>query len=121
MSLQQVATRRAVLLQRIAQQRTELAMLAQSLQRPASIFDKGYTLAQKIKQHPKLVSGIALLSMMFFRKHVPIVKLAASALTAVKWWLALKKHTSQVKPTPARLTSEKIADSVLPPSTSAFL
>ena len=91
MRLQEVAARRATLLQRIAQQRVELGMQVQSLRRPASLFDKGYTLAQKIRLHPRLVLGTVLLSLIFFRKRLPITKMSVSALTIASWWLSLKK------------------------------
>ena len=91
MRLQEVAARRATLLQRIAQQRVELGMQVQSLRRPASLFDKGYTFAQKIRQHPRLVLGTVLLSLIVFRKRLPITKMSVSALTIASWWLSLKK------------------------------
>ena len=97
MSLQKVIAQRAVLLQRIAQQRVELGILAQSLQRPASLFDKGYFLAQKIRLHPKLVLGSALLSLIVFRKHLPIARMSMTALTVARWWLSFNK------PAPASL------------------
>ena len=91
MRLQEVAARRATLLQRIAQQRAELGVQAQSLRRPARLFDKGYTLAQKIRLHHKLVLGTALLSLIVFRKHLPITKMGVTALTVASWWLSFKK------------------------------
>lgn len=91
MSLQEAAARRATLLQRIAQQRIELGMLAQSLQRPTSLIDQGYTLAHKIRPHPKLVLGTALLSLIVFRKRLPITKMSVTALMVARWWLSLKK------------------------------
>jgi len=90
MSMQQVVARRALLLQRIAQQRAEFGMLAQSLQGPASLYDKGYSITQKIRQHPKLMSGAALLTLIVFRKRLPIIKMSMTALTVVKGWLSLK-------------------------------
>ena len=91
MSLQKVIARRAAIVQRIAQQRGELEMLAQSLQRPVSLFDKGYTLAQKIRQHPRLILGGVLLSLIVFRKRLPIAKISMTALTVARWWLSFKK------------------------------
>jgi hypothetical protein len=91
MNLQKVAARRAMLLQRIAQQRIELGELAQSLQGPASFFDKGYALAQKVRQHPILMWGSALLGLIVFRKRLSIAKMSVTALTLVKWGLSLKK------------------------------
>lgn len=92
MSMQQVIARRALLLQRIAQQRAEFGILAQSLQGPASLYDKGYSITQKIRQHPKLISGAALLTLIIFRKRLPIIKMGMTALTVVKGWLSLKSR-----------------------------
>jgi len=101
---QQLAERRALLIERAAQQRIELAECSRQLERPAGFFDKGYALARSIRSHPALAMGAGLIAMTFLRKRNFFVKFAGATLTAAKIgiqlakWLLLRKSGSQ--PTP---------------------
>lgn len=87
MSLQSLVARRAALVKRIAQQRADLAIHTQPFERPASYFDKGYTLVQKIKQQPKLLFGAVTLGAILFRKRLPISKIIPPSLMLARWLL----------------------------------
>ncbi len=90
MDLQKLATRRKALVERIAQQRADLAMLVNVFERPASYFDKSYAFAQKIKHQPKWVLGTALASAFVFRKCLPPAGLSAAFWKITQWWFAKK-------------------------------
>jgi hypothetical protein len=90
MSLQHLIARRTALVERIAQQRVDLAILTQPLERPASYFDRGYTLVQKIKQQPKLLFGAVTLGAILFRKRLPIAKVMPFSLMLAKWLFKYK-------------------------------
>jgi len=89
MSAQKLAARRAELVQRIAQQRNDIAILTHSLERPMSFFDKGYALVQKFKQQPKLVLAGALLFATAFRK--PAFRISATLLAIAEWFILKKR------------------------------
>ena len=101
---QQLAERRALLIERAAQQRIELAECSRQLERPASFFDKGYALARSIRSHPALVMGAGLVAIIFLRKSNFFVKFAGAIMTAAKIgiplskWLLLRKSGSQSTP-----------------------
>jgi hypothetical protein len=105
---QQLAERRALLIDRAARQRTELAEWSQQLERPAGFFDKGYALARGIRSHPALALGAGLVAITLLRKSTFIGKFAGTALTAAKIgislakWLLLRKFGSQSTPWLAR-------------------
>ncbi|HEY8085742.1 MAG TPA: YqjK family protein [Methylophilaceae bacterium] len=89
MNLTEIRIRRTLLLLRIAQQRSAVEIGAQSLKSPAHLYDQGYALARKIKQHPVATSvGGALFSMLVLRK-LPFRKLGVTALISLmSWWQA---------------------------------
>jgi len=101
---QQLAKRRALLIERAAQQRIELAEWSRQLERPASFFDKGYALARSIRSHPVLVMGAGLVAIAFLRKSKFFVKFAGVVMTAARIgtplakWLLLRKSGSQATP-----------------------
>jgi hypothetical protein len=68
MTLKELSARRAMLIQRIDQQRNDISTLVDSFERPLSFFDKGYVLMQKIRQQPKTFLIGALIFAMVFRK-----------------------------------------------------
>ena len=90
MSLQEAIARRASLIERITQQREELQVLTEVLERPIGWIDKGYGFAQKIRQKPMLSLGAALLSVLVLRKQLPVIKIGAKLLKIAKWWFSLK-------------------------------
>jgi hypothetical protein len=90
MSLQQLIARRTALVERIAQQRVDLAIQTQPFERPAGYFDKGYTLVQKIKQQPKLLLGAVTLGAILFHKRLPIAKIMPLSLMLAKWLFKYK-------------------------------
>ncbi len=89
MSLQKLATRRTVLIERIAQQRNDVALLSQAIERPLRFVDKGYTFIQKVRQQPKFVLAGTLLLAVVFRKSLLSKKTTILAIT--QWFLFKKK------------------------------
>jgi len=85
MSLQKLATRRTVLIERIAQQRNDVALLSQAIERPLRFVDKGYTFIQKVRQQPKFVLVGTLLLAAVFRKSLLSKK--ATVLAIAKWFI----------------------------------
>jgi YqjK-like protein len=90
MRLRKVETRRAELIQRIAHQRSDLAILTHSLEQPLSFIDKGYALVQKVKQQPKLVFLGTLLFAAAIRK--PVIRKSAVLLSMAEWFLFNKNR-----------------------------
>jgi hypothetical protein len=88
MSIQEVEARRTLLLERIAQQRGDLQTLTQSLARPLSFFDKGYAIAQKIRQQPKFTLAAALAAAFVLRKKLPSLKMGFALLKVARWWFS---------------------------------
>ncbi|CAG0953449.1 hypothetical protein MTYP_00321 [Methylophilaceae bacterium] len=94
MNMGKVSARRALLLQRIAQQRAELGLWSQSLEPAAKILDSAYAVARLIKLHPKLALGAAIMTFIVMRKYLPVARISVAMMTAAKWWLFLKKPTA---------------------------
>lgn len=96
-NLQQIATRRAALIERAAQQRAELGAICGQFQRPAAMFDKGYAMASGIKSHPGLALGATALLALVLIKRGAIgkvaefaVKIAKFAVPVARFWLLRK-------------------------------
>jgi hypothetical protein len=85
--MKKINTRKEKLVERIALQRVELATNLQNLQRPFSMFDKGYAIAQKLRQQPKWLIGSALLVVFIFRKRLYAMMKRVPLLTVIRWWL----------------------------------
>lgn len=97
-SLEQIAARRAALIERAAHQRAELGAVCSRFQRPAALFDKGYALAGKVKSHPGIAIGAtAALSLILLKRGTlgSLVGIAAKAaryaMPMARFWLARKK------------------------------
>ena len=97
-SLEQIAARRAALIERAAHQRAEFAVACSQLQRPAAIFDKGYAVACRIKSHPSIAMGAtAVLALILIRRGAlgalagVAVKAARFVMPVARFWLARKK------------------------------
>ena len=88
--LQQLAARRANLIDLAAQQRIKLGELSRQLERPASIFDKGYAVVRSVRSHPKLVLA-GFIAVFFLRKRISIGKLTKAALTAARLGISVAK------------------------------
>lgn len=88
---QQILARRAVLLQRISRQRGEFGMLSQALQVPAHLVDKALALARHIRRRPLLAGGIAFISLLVFRKRLPIARMTLVAMAVVRWRLYMER------------------------------
>lgn len=88
MKRSELLARREVLLQRIANQRDDVAKLSDSLSRPLAVINTGYSLVQKIKLHPYILVGSAVLFTVVFRKRINFTSIG---LTAVSWLLTPKK------------------------------
>jgi len=96
-SLEQIAARRAALIERAAHQRAELGAVCSQLQRPVAIFDKGYAVACKIKSHPGVVMGAtAALALILIKRGAlgtladVAVRAARFAMPVARFWLARK-------------------------------
>lgn len=82
-NLEQIAARRAALIEQAAHQRAELGAVYSQFQRPAAIFDKGYAIARGIKAHSGLVIG-AVATLVLIRPGA-IGKLARYVMTAARF------------------------------------
>lgn len=89
MSSGKLAARRSELIQRIAQQRDDIALLMQPVEGPLKLIDRGYDLIQKIKQQPKLILASTFLFAAVFRK--PLLRRSAMILGVAKWFLLSKR------------------------------
>lgn len=98
---QQLAARRALLIERAAGQRFELAEWSRQLERPAGFFDKGYALARGVRSHPVLALGAGLVAINFLRNSSFPGKFAGITLAAAKIgislakWFLLRKSVNQ--------------------------
>lgn len=97
-SLQQIAIRRAALIKRAAQERAELGAACGQFQRPVVLFDKGYTIARKIREHPGIAIGATAALSLVLLKRGALGSLGGIATRVVKYampmarfWLARKK------------------------------
>jgi hypothetical protein len=97
-SLQQIAIRRATLIKRAAQERAELGAVCGQFQRPVALFDKGYAIASKIKEHPGIAMGAtAALSLILLKRGTlgsligVATKAAKFAMPVARFWLARKR------------------------------
>lgn len=91
MSLRKTRARRAELIHRIAQQRSVITELTQTLERPFNLIDKGYILMKKLRQRPKLVFFGTLLLAVALKK--PVIRKSAVLLSMAEWFL-FKKNSS---------------------------
>lgn len=89
--LQQLAERRAVLIDRAARQRAELGECSRRLERPAGMFDKGYALARAVRSHPAMALSTGIAAIFLLRKHLVVGRIAGAALTAAKMGMSLAK------------------------------
>jgi hypothetical protein len=96
---QQLAVRRALLIERAARQRVELADLSRQLERPAGFFDKGYALARSIRSHPALALGTGAVAISLLRRSPFVGKFAGIALTTAKIGISLAKWLMQRRST----------------------
>jgi hypothetical protein len=89
MSLEKLAARRIVLIERIAQQRDDVVLLSHAIERPLRFVDKGYAFIQKVRQQPKLVlAGTLLLAAVF---HKSLLSKKTTLLAIAEWFLFKKK------------------------------
>jgi hypothetical protein len=94
MTLQEVMVRREALFLRIAAQRQDVALQAEPLRPMAGFFDRGYAIAQTFRRaHPALLIGAGVLAFALVSKRLPIVRMTSAALTAVRWWIAIKSRS----------------------------
>jgi hypothetical protein len=82
--LQQLAERRAGLIQRAAQQRAEASELFRRLERSAAIFDKVCAVARGVRSHPAIALSAGLAAAFYLRKYVAVGRLTGAALTALR-------------------------------------
>lgn len=95
MNLKKVMDHRAVLLQQIELQRDEIRNLSHALEHPASVIDRAYSITQRIRSHPTLVVGSAMLFFIVGRRFFPYAKLKLGLMTAAKLWFFLRKPNVQ--------------------------
>lgn len=96
MNLKKVMDHRSVLLQQIELQREDIRHLSQSLEHPASLIDRAYSFTQRVRSHPTLVVGGALMFFMVGRRFFPYAKLKLGLMTAAKLWFFLRKPNAQL-------------------------
>lgn len=88
MSLKTLMVRRNELIQQIARQRDDIALLTHSIEGPLRFVDQGYAILQKMKHQPKFVlAGTFLLAIVF---HKPLLRKSATIVAITQWFL-LKK------------------------------
>ena len=90
--LQQLAERRAVLVDRLAFQRVELRTQFRQLEQRSSFVDKGFSLAQRVRTHPKLAAVSGLAALFLLRKRMPLGIFTGPALSVVKAGLSFAKN-----------------------------
>ncbi len=97
-SLEQIAARRAALIERAAHQRAALGECYRQFERPAALFDKGYAVARKIKSHPGVAMGAtAALAAILLKRGMlgsladVAVKAARFVMPVARFWLARRK------------------------------
>ncbi len=83
----ELLAKRNKLLERIANQRAEVADITSELRRPLALADLGYSVIQQIKLHPYYFIGSALISVLVFRKKVSLIK---KSFIAIRWFLEEK-------------------------------
>lgn len=89
MSAKQLAARRVELIERIAQQREDIALLTHAIERPLQFVDKGYALIKKVKQHSALTLAGTFLFVAVFRRS--LLSRGRTILTIAEWLLFKKK------------------------------
>lgn len=87
--LQQLAERRALLIDRSAQQRSALGDCYRQLQKPAGLLDKGLALLRSARHHPGLVLGAGVAAAYLLRKQISFARIASLATTAMRWGMPL--------------------------------
>lgn len=90
--LQQLAERRAVLVDRLAFLRQDLANEFRQLEQRSGFVDKGFSLAQSVRAHPKLAVASGLAALFLLRKHMPFGLFTGTALTVAKTGLSFAKN-----------------------------
>jgi len=95
--LQQLAERRAVLVDQAARQRAELEVWYRSLERPMGLFDKGYALARGVCSHKIMLVMAGTAAMFFLRKKPAFVMLAGPLVAAVRYGMSLVKLLAAFK------------------------
>lgn len=98
--LQQLAARRASLVEQAVQQRAELGAWYRRLERPVGLFDKGYALACGIRSHKFMLVMAGTAAMFLLRKKPVFVMLAGSALAAARYGMSLVKLLTVFKNPP---------------------
>ena len=89
MKKSELFAKRKELLERIANQRAEVADITSELRRPLALADLGYSVIQQIKRHPYYFIGSALISVLIFRKKINIVKKGFKIFT---WLISSKSN-----------------------------
>jgi hypothetical protein len=96
-NLQQIAARRAALIDRAAHQRAELGDACSQFQRPAAMFDKGYAMARRIKSHPVLAIGAVAVLTLVLIKRGAVGRLTGVAVKAVQFAVPVARFWSSLK------------------------
>jgi hypothetical protein len=96
-NLQQIAARRAALIEKAAHQRAELGALCRQFHRPAAMFDKGCAMACRIKSHPGLVIGATAVLALILIKRGAVGKLAGVAVKVAKFAVPVARVWSSLK------------------------
>lgn len=79
--LQQLAERRAMLVERLAYERLEFARQYRELEQRSDYINRGYSLAQTVRSHPKLAAASGVAAMYLLKRFFPASMLTGTALT----------------------------------------
>lgn len=85
----ELLAKRNELLERIANQRAEIADITSELRRPLALADLGYSVIQQIKLHPYYSIGGALISILIFRKKVSLIK---KSFITIRWIISNSRN-----------------------------
>lgn len=79
--LQQLAERRAMLVERLAYERLELGRQFRELEQRSDYVNRGYSIAQTVRSHPKLAAASGVAAMYLLKRFFPGAAVAGTALT----------------------------------------
>ncbi len=88
----ELAEQRSMLIERIASQRQELARGFEGLKQGSSFVERGYSLAQGVRSHPKLAAVSSVAALFLLRKFLPIGMFTSTALTVAKAGFSYAKN-----------------------------
>ncbi len=79
-SSETLATRRRELLARCAEQRRTMTLHSRSLSQAMSKFDRAFALVARIRQHPGIIAGIVIVTLIAFKPRRLVAMISTSAI-----------------------------------------